>query len=570
MAREAVSVNSVDASTVRPSRVIQALAILTTAYLGVAAYYAVASGVTNLDFTLAVSFIATLAFVALASQVRWRFGAVLALILSFIVQMAWAGWIAPELIGYDQDLLTLAREIAAKLRDGRLELALIYQSSSPSATMVYAMAIAMFGGDLTFLSAGLWTAQAWLVWRICEEVSELRARSFVAVMLFALAPAVLVFGALPSVEAVFGLFALLSIWLVLSHRKRGLGASAALSGFFGALAFLAHPAGLGYVAGLIVVLLVGLSWEKRWPGRWRMSVAVFACLAGFGLGVAPQALLNKAVDGRWSMAPGMAIGQELFYGTDITYGGDVGPSDKAAEITRGLPLRIADRDLRAIAYEQISNDPNTFFLFAMTTKMEKIWGYERALLSPSRNAPNRSPEEFDSTVIGAAAPSLIDGVYLAIVLLAVGGALRLTIRGGAVRDPTRWVLVLVAVLCLATAHLFLRAHPRAHLAFTPLLVLLAPVAVSRMPRVVTVRQERREREAALEARKAEAEKAFDLAEIHRPKPVDPDIARRPAAERLANALKGMSPPPRPEDAEDGETRGDGPSAAPPHKRDASA
>ncbi len=552
------SVNGATQATVRPSRMIQILAALTAAYLGVALYYAGTKAFGTVDVTLYIAAGATVAFVALASQVRWRFGAVLALSLSFVAQLAWAGWASPAPIFEDESLLLQARTVALSIvQSGEFAAQELYESPSPSATMLYAVAIALFGEDLSVLrvlSAGLWTAQAWLVWRICEEVSELRARGFAAALLFGLAPAVVVFGSVPSVEAVFGFFALMSVWLVLSHRRRGLGLSAFLSGVFGAFAFLAHPSGVGYVAGLVAVLLVGLSWEKRWPGRWRMGMAVLACVGGFALGVAPQAALNYAIEGRVSVAPGPAIGLELAYGTNRESSGGHSAEDSQTfgfDVAQGVELREAERAARGAAMERISADPEGFFVFAMTVKMRQVWDSTAEVLDSTTQRPGREPGEFEATAVGAAAPSVIDGVYLAILALATLGALRLTIRAGGVRDPTRWVLVLVAILCLASAYLFLWARPRANMAFTPLLVLLGPIAFAKLPRVVTARIEAREREAAEQAREEEKDKAFDLAQIHKPKPVDPEVAKRPAEERLAMVLKGMSKPPRPANEEEG-------------------
>ncbi|MCI4663166.1 MAG: hypothetical protein MRY74_00455 [Neomegalonema sp.] len=567
MAREGVSVNGAGQSTVRPSRVIQALAALTTLYLAIAAFYAVshAAGAVyaggQLKVSLLISIAAAVAFVALASRVYWRFGTVLALSLSFIAQLAWASWVEPEALPgtYNHQLLLNALSIGKALQAGYLDTFKLHASSSPSATMVYAIASALFGGEgafLRMLSAGLWTAQAWLVWRICEEVSELRSRGFIATMLFGLAPGLIVFGGQPSVEAVYGFFALLGVFLVLSHRKRGLGVSAFLSGICGALAYLAHPSGLAYVAGLLIVLLVGLLWERRWRGRWRMGMAFCACLLGFGVGAAPQGLLNVYHEGPFSIAPGIALGEQLFYGSNKATEGDIRSSDTARRI--GLEgekfgsLRFTDLRAREAAFKAILSDVPGHVYFALTTKMKLIWSSEEGVLGPSRNAPKHSPTEFDASPAGQLAPGVINGVYLAILLMATLGAARMALRSGAVRDPTRWVLIFFAVLCLATAHVFMRAHPVAHLAFMPLLVLLAPISVARLPRVLSVRREAKEREAEALARRAEADKAFDLAEIHRPKPVDPEVAARSPEERLANVLKGMSKPPRPDSDEVGD------------------
>lgn len=583
-----VSVNGVARGAVRPSPMIQILAVLTAAYLGLASYYAASNAFATVNLTLYVTAGAVLVIVGLGSQVRWRFGGVLVLSLSMIAQLAWAGWALPEPQGENAELLVQARTLANWfVSNGEFAAAELHKSSSPSATALYAAAIALFGENavLRVLAAALWTAQAWFVWRICEQVAELRSMSFVAALLFGLAPALVVFGGHLSMQAVFGFFALLSVWLLLSHRRRGLGLSAFLSGVSGAWAFLAHPSGLAFVAGLIAVLLVGLLWEKRWPGRWRMALALLASIGGFALGVAPQAALNYEIEGRFSIAPGPAIGVELAHGTDMTGDGVLGeraklelPFDGVAEIElddlpsgqvlgQPVPIRVqqaparreADLLARAFAMDQISSDPKAFLIFAVTTKMQSLWTSADAVLQPTTSAQARGPngDPFTDSVIASQAASVIDGVFLAVLVLSTLGAARLVLRGGAVRDPTRWVLIFVAVLCLAIAYVFLRAQPLAHLAFVPFLALLAPIAFAKLPRVMSVRAEARANAAAAAEREAERDKAFDLASIHKPKPVDPDVASRSPEERLAMVLKGMSKPPRPAD----ETRGGGQASA---------
>ncbi|MEL6979140.1 MAG: hypothetical protein AAGM38_10720 [Pseudomonadota bacterium] len=483
-----------------PSPTIMLLSALTASYLGVAVYYAALHALEQGEAPLWAIAAAALAVIAVASQLPWRRGGVaMVLSVSFVAQLAWAGWVDPQPLGDIGSFWIEARGVAANLRAGDIERTLLqlHASPQPSATFVYGLSVFAFGENLSTLralTAGVWVVQTYLVWRIASEVSELKTRAFACALVFGLSPSLIVFGGLPSVEALFGLFALGAVYVMLSHRRRGLWQSASLSGTLVGLAYLSQPAGVGYLFGLLGVLVAGFAAASGPLQRGRMTAALLACLLGFAIGVAPQAALNYAVEQRWSIAPGAAIGLGLLRGSDPDGRGaqtlqEAAPLIRAeaaqsgAQYPEAEELRLVDLAAREIAGRRIAEDPSGFALYAATEKMQALWSSEQSVLEWSFKTPNAERNPLLQTEIGQLAPSIVGGAYLALLIAAAAGALRLLMRRGAVRDPTRWVLFYVAFLSIATAFAFFEVVERRHLAFTPLLALLAPLPFARLPQV---------------------------------------------------------------------------------------
>lgn len=523
-----------------PSALLLLLALLATAYFGVALWNAGFGGAaTTLRSSpeLAPIFAGALALIAVAAQTRWRTGLVLVLIASFAAQLNWASWVDPQPLADVDQVWPQARSFADAVRFGTVDLESLYRSGAPSAVVVYGGAILLFGDDLSVLrvlAAGMWTLQTLLVWRIASEIAELRRAAFAAALTFGLSPTVIVFGALPSIEALSGLLILTAFYLVLTQRRRGLAVSVALCGALGALAFLAQPVAAAALLGVPFALLFNL---LRGPGaqvRLRVFGALLAGVAGFAVGAAPQAALNYTVAGEFSIAPGPAIGEQLLLGTnsgagaaeDLSRAGfdRVGAED-------GPTLREADLAARALAVERISTDPAAFLRFAFDVKMADLWTSAQPMLDWSERSPALEPGAFAETALGRIAAPAIDGVFLAAILAACLGCARLVLRLGSVRDPVRWMLLLFGVVSLGAAHVFVETSPRDHLAFAPFLALLAPFSIVRI-------SDRRVAAPSVAGAQDDPAVLEPLDEDPRP------LAERSQAERLAYVIRNMSKPPK--------------------------
>lgn len=537
-----------------PSTMIFVLAAMTSAYLGLAVYFAVEHALLTAGPETWIAAAIGLLLLALASQLEWDNGVVLVMAVGFMAQLAWAGWVDPQPLS-DFDAFwggTIAVADAMRGGDWGAAMGEIHQSPQPSATFVYGLAVFAFGEDLATiraLTAGVWALQTWLIWRVASEVSELRSRAFACAFVFGLSPTMVIFGGLPSVEALYGLFALGALYMMLSHRRRGLGLSALYAGALGALAFLALPSGVAYLVGLVAVLAIGFASALDWRQRGRMAGAIGLCLLGFGLAAAPQAALNYRFEGSISIAPGPAIGQQLLAGTDR--GGAPTPELVSTPLatTAAADLTLREKDLlwREVAYDRIAADPVGFLGFALTEKMRLLWASEEQMLSWAYNAPSAEQSPLLDSAAGRLTPHVVAGAYMAMIIAAAAGALRMVLRWGAVRDPTRWVLFHAAFLALALTYVFAEVGGRKHLAFAPLLALLAPLPFARLPRVKGFAPPAEETDAPA--------RAADAAPAAAPPPsLEKPPSEWTVQEKLAHRLRSMSKPPRQEeDEEEAET-----------------
>ena len=455
---------------------IRTLSLIAAAYLGVALVYAVEQAV--VDHSGLSLPVAVLAFGGLALVARLRSGVALLLAFSFSAQLVWGAVIDPQPFEELGTLWTQARELAAQTN-----VDLLYKVASPSAVGLYAVLILVFGDSFEVLRAAvaaLWTAQVWFIWRIANEVAELRRHALAAAAVIGLAPSTIVFASLPSADAVFALFASAALYVMLSHRRRGLLESAALSGVLLAAAFLARPVALAYLLGVVTILGFAAYHSTALRPRIRLVGAVLTCIAGFAAAVAPQALLNYHNEGRFSIAPAPSLGYQLLLGTNRESRGRYNDKDiERAGFDRPaeIPFEEADRTARQIALERIADDPLGFAVFAATDKMRELWGGETELLRWSLNTSPRH-DRFKEMGLLRWGGVVVDGVYLGFLFAAFLGAARLLQRRGAVKDPIRWLLVYTVLLALALVHVFVEVGGRYHLAFSPLLAMQAPLGAT--------------------------------------------------------------------------------------------
>ncbi len=571
------------------SPMVAVLALLTAAYLAFA-LWPMADRLLNAPSGAVLAFVGTiLAAILLFARIGWRRYAGLVLLTVFLVQLNWSGWVDPRPIG---DLATLwddARKLSLSIWNGAIDWSLLRDSNAPSALAFFGSVIFVVSDDLSVmrvLCAALWTVQTWFVWRIARLVSETRPVAGLAAALFGLAPAVMVFGALPSAEAFFGVLALGSVYTLLSYRRRGLVRSAALAGFLGGLAVLARPVGYGHLIGLTVIMLLAIGYLGGGRAKWRMGLAALGFWVGALLAAAPQVAIVTALDGSFPKgAPSIGVGYELYLGLDATSGGAyseaISPAALADVGYGGLqpaPPREADARAAAAAWRTVLDDPMGVARFLFSEKMTSLWSSHEQLLRWSVNSPTQIAADRQGALLGKVAPAAIDGAILALFIAGFIGALRLVARRGAVRDPSRWILLLVTFLAVAAVITVLEARDRNAFALLPFLAFIAPMATARMPRIVSTpvinvppeveRAPRRAPDrvtplpaglAALRAARAAKEPVGEKHEAMSKHPVErgelepspssgnetPAVAAdAPADERLARALAGMSKPKR--------------------------
>ena len=436
-----------------------------------------------LVFAIAAAVVAALALIA---RVRIHGAIAVVLATSFSAQIVWGAAANTHPFGEHGVLWTEASRLAQNF-----DYASIFQSASPGAIVVWGAVIAALGDDVAVLrvvAAMFWTAQTALVWRIATLIPEVRPHALGAAALFGLAPAAIAFGGVISAEAVFGLFALAAIYALLSHRRRGLRRSALLGGAMSGCAYVVAPVGLAHLLGLLAVLVIGIARARsRLPQR-RLALAFGLALAGFIGVAAPFALLGTEREGLAAALPVDSIGYQLLVGTnrasidgysvsDLESAGFLGAEDAATEDGAKLDSNAAAAQ---IALERVAADPIGFIVFATTEKLRRLWRSEREALSWSLESPGGAHAAWVEGAGADWARRAADGALIALLAAAAVAAVRLALRSEDVSDPTRWVLIFSAVIALALFHLLLDAQERRHMAFAPLLAVMAPFAVARL------------------------------------------------------------------------------------------
>ncbi|MBX2853577.1 MAG: glycosyltransferase family 39 protein [Rhodobacteraceae bacterium] len=464
------------------------LGVATTAYLALALFYATVAAVSTHGWlALGVAGGALLVLVIL-SHIRFRGDIALVMAASFCAQVLWGATMDPQPFGAFGVLWEQSRRLADLGFDG---VEVLTRSASPGATAFYALVIAAVGDDIATLrlvSAALWSAQIYMVWRIAREITEIRGAALGAAALFGLAPATIAVGALVGPDALFGLFALSAVYALFSHRKRGLRRSTALAGALAGAAFLVRPVGGAFLVAVLIVLAVAAYRAQERQPQQRLAVSLITCVLGFMLTLAPFAWLAHAQDGRYSVTPATSLGYQLLLGTnrDSIHGFSYRDLESAGFLSDGAAqgaIDPTDVELAAIsiAADRVASDPVGFIGFVLTEKMRRLWSSEGEILNWTFDSPylDRAPW-VDASVVSMTRAAA-DGVLVALLASAAFGAFLLTRHATEIRDPTRWVLVFGVVLGLAAAHFIFEARERYHLAFTPLLSLMAPAILAWRP-----------------------------------------------------------------------------------------
>ena len=469
-------------------RALVAFGGLVAVYALIAFCFAFANGVAAHGVGAPAVALAAAFTLAAVSQIRVVGGVAVVMAMSFAAQIIWAAAAGTTPFGEAAVLWAEARRFAAGF-----EASALVGASAPGAVAVWGAAIATLGDDIEILrvvAAAFWTAQTWLVWRIASAIPEMKRYALGAAAAFGLAPAAIAFGGVMSAEAVFGVFALAALYAMLSHRRRGLDVSAVLSGALAGVAFLIAPIAVAHLLGLAAVLTIAVARARATTIRWRFARALALLVVGFAAAATPFAILGSDHDGARAIVPSDNLGYRLLLGTnrETVHGYSMSDLERAGFIdpVTGAP-RVdsaeAEAEALEIALDRVAADPFGFFVFAVTDKMRRLWGSEREALSWSLESPGADRSAWLDGPTADAARLAADGVFIALLALAAAGAARLAFRSRLVADPTRWVMILAALLTLALAHLLLEARERHHIAFAPLLAVLAPLAVTRLYRV---------------------------------------------------------------------------------------
>ena len=540
-----------------PQTALTICALVLAVYFANAVWRAVDFAARFADQVAFVICLIAIAGIAIASQYHMRRGITLIIGASFLAQLFWAAWADPQPIDDLARMWDAARRLSVGLASANIESGLLAESHAPSALVFYALVMTGLGDDVSSMrvvSALCWCAQIYLVWRIALLIPILRERATLAAGLFGLAPSLVVYGALPSIEAVFGTFALIGVYYFLKSRESAAIQDAFFAGLFFALAYLARPIGGAYcisAAAVLVAVAHAANAERR--KYMRMQAAVL--LLGFAVGVAPLASFHALRSGAFSIAPGAALGYQFLIGANIAGGGGF------SETANGEDLRqvgiFGDNTVSPIAanrlaiqraFERLAQNPFGFAGMAATEKIRRLWSNERELLTWGLNTASHAAANAVSSRIKStlAARHFVDGFYLAFILLTFLAFARLALtRGRFVTEPHSLIYILGLALGLVFAMVFLEARPRQHLPLTPLMALCGSFALAQinliripLPKFLLKRRHSKNAHDAQATRETKAE----------------SIHTQPPAAKLAHVLSRMSKPSRPDDDQNQERK----------------
>jgi 4-amino-4-deoxy-L-arabinose transferase-like glycosyltransferase len=163
-------------------------------------------------------------------------------------------------------------------------------------------------------------------------------------LLVALFPSAVEAGTRVLPDTLLGLLMTATLAACLWAARTGSAAAAAITGALGALAALAHPVGVGWLALAFVLLALAPRWAPPAPSRARPLLAPAALALAAVLVLAPQVALVHAATGTWGWT-GKRLGYTMTYAEHV---GDERPMAAAERVTSGV--RAEDAPAGALAY----------------------------------------------------------------------------------------------------------------------------------------------------------------------------------------------------------------------------
>ena len=377
-----------------------------------------------------------------------------------------------------------------------LDLPSLLDSKSPTTVAYYAAFHAIFGSAYwTNYVAGAfaWSVGSLAVFKaLLPWIADARRAKFVCACL-ALYPSFIVFAVVPSSEAVVFLLTGMCAWF-LSVAIRRWGAErtgyAALLGLTVAGLYLTRMNGLVVAVPCLVLLGFRVRHEAitcrlsdATDSRVLAPVAppiIFVTL--FAIAVTTFGGLHALEHGEFRIRPSPWSELLFLFGTNTDTRGGYNEKDMrvAGYLADDPKVReAAPAVAREMAWNRIQSDPARFAMFAMTTKMERLWRKERALNHWSIGDAN-ARNEVNYHLRGAAILAA-DGAYrLVFVLFLVSLVAQ-------ARRPTYAAMLGGVVLLYALPHFLIEVKPRYHVPMIPFMIVGACVCFDRVgPLVASV------------------------------------------------------------------------------------
>jgi hypothetical protein len=389
---------------------------------------------------------------------------------------------------------------ALEFAAGQLALWDVFHTKSPTTVLSYGSFVWLLGlgyRSIYVANAILWTAQSVLLYAILRSIPSARTHAPLAALLYALLPSVASFTALATSEALFIVLLLASVAVALAAARRHASWRCAAFGVLLGLCGLTRPIGLWVGASLVGFLWV--TWHREGISAFSLSRRTGWILIGLALSLAPQATFN-AVHKR-GLVPFAHPGSAVAFISGLTQYNDFDRDDERiasatrllqqasrarmrGSLTREGQYRMLDEAVEKLR-ARVLEVPFAYLRFALTTKMEVLWGLDDEILWRSVvESPHRDTLRSRRWVLR----DIVQAPYLLVLLSSTVTLAWLLFRSSIVPEkltPALLFLGVLPVLMIMLPHLVLQVKPRFHAPVMPFLAAFAAVGWREGARLVS-------------------------------------------------------------------------------------
>jgi 4-amino-4-deoxy-L-arabinose transferase-like glycosyltransferase len=348
---------------------------------------------------------------------------------------------------------------------------------NPPAIVYYASFLWLLGDShvATFVGSAIaWAASAALFIRLLVNFGLPQRVAHTAGVLLGLAPGTIWYSSLVSPEAVFQLILMFSAFLLsiasLGYKQRALVGATGI--MFGVL-FATRPVGLFFYVAFLTYILTSDKF-RAWRGRGLASGMSLA-MGSFLIPIVVLGLANYSVSREFRLSSHSTGAWNFLNGTNFETKGMYSDADGelAGYIRAGRRLvgpkgedaqswKEADGKAIRIAFERIKDDPVRFLRFALSDKIDSMWGNDIQGLYWSLYA---SPERarFEKSGLYFVLEQVTNAFYVACLFLFVLAIPLIIVRC----EPATVFLCAIPLLMLAALHVFIEVQNRYHIVFMP-------------------------------------------------------------------------------------------------------
>lgn len=310
-----------------------------------------------------------------------------------------------------------------------------------------------------------WIVSSWIFYRVLLD-SEFDARQakFTA-GIFGLSPSVIFYSPIMSSESVFILLVLLQLFLVIEIKKQNHIIYFAAFGVVSGLTFLTRGNGLFFIVPMWMAVFYNLYRKKLFR-----LVPAFAVVGSFFLPLSFEGYMNLKFNDRYGFSNSKSFAYNLLIGTNEKTKGQYNSEDLELVHYDGNPSQQSRNLAMKIAKTRILENPVHFFQFALTDKIQSLWGRGDWGLTWSVDHIYENPMRYHKKLLNFFRN--ISNQYS--LLLLVGSAFFLfqfafSGIGESGGRSEMIVLIIFPLLLLSALHVFIEVQTRYQIPFLPFL-----------------------------------------------------------------------------------------------------